>query len=1177
MPGAAAGNVFRRKPLVLLVIFLVLPGFSDRRFFSSGIPQNLWAEETVSELDSIEEIRAAIGDTGFETEAEVKEAVEQALEDAKIELTEEELAAQKEKDDATRILDLEIKTSTLLELAEWCRQLGLSEGGSRDDMANRLRDYLGVPRPAGTAASPDQKIVTIESARTTEYFTLTTVNEEYARLSGGVVLSLKDGEARHNIKAWEIIYNRTRNILSASGNVEYVKESGDKRESFKGDDITINLDTWIGSFIDTISERSIAGSETAYRFAGQVISQTDKETTVLTKAHVTNAKTAEPYWSLDASKLWILPGSDWALFNGTLRVGEIPVLWVPFFFFPADEMVIHPALGTRTREGSFLQTTTYILGRPDASAITQNSITQILGSGEGMERVREGLFLRTTGRKETKTDTRKFSILADAYTNLGFYVGSELSLPKLGPISNFSLSAGLAFTRTIFQSASGVYVPYNLDGDLEEHWDSSYILGIEIPFRYRFKTSPSLSGKYGSVSFSIPMYSDPFIDNDVLNRSESMDWMEMLREGAATPVTPDSSTNSLGSFAWNLTIRPQLSTSALAPYISSMSINNISSVYNFTYKNDTEIANKYPTSPQRVFYYPDKFTMYSISGGINGTLLSWTSAATVAEKDKEIADPLKNFGTLRSPWGEETVAENKINTPKIQKPFSVDVPALNQSFDIGRNNGLKISWAYNLTPTSAAELNYGTDDWKSSKDIDLFDIKSILMRVRTEGGTTINIAEANNNLFSLSGGISGSAQWQDHPYLDEDATEYDTQDKIDADRLSDYQYRQWSTTWKHTTTINPFYWNPMWKATNVQYSMDGLLARSNFTGTGADPEWETIFGEWNKEKITSHRLAANLGVSVMDKAQSLKLQTELPPRDSNLIMDSAVNAWISATTLNTSIKEPFGDAPIYQPVTISETLTFKTGYRFNQYFIYDPTVSDWTNLTSTLTLGKFSAKYTSSRSEGYLLDYDASGNITGWKQRPSNEAKLRPRSIDLGFSAQFKKENLLNKTLSFSLDPSISLALDLQRYTYSSLSFSLRFTLNVNKFLSLTMGTVSQNSEMYRYLTFLPFFDEYSSKIPLSPSKNNNFFQDLINSFRFDDEELRKNSGFKLKSFDFSATHHLGDWDAKLTINIAPWRPADSLVYQFSTQLSFMIQWLPISELKTELAYDGKTDLFLVK
>ncbi|MDR2444344.1 MAG: hypothetical protein LBD44_00195, partial [Spirochaetaceae bacterium] len=447
---------------VLAAIFIVFSTFVD---FSAP---NLYAQEAdtpdlVEQAgDAVDESAAALvpGTDGDGEEEGETAAAETAIDEA-TPLTEEELAAQQEAAETARIRELEIKTSTLFELAEWSRELGLSEGGGRDELANRLRDHFGLPRPNGSAA-PGQKTVTIESARTTEYFTVEAVDEEYARLSGGVKLNLSEGEARHSIKAWEIIYNRTRNIISATGDVEYVKEEGDKRETFKGESITINFDTWIGSFIDTISERSIAGSETAYRFAGQVISLTDKETTVLAKARVTNAKTDEPYWSLDAGKLWILPGSDWALFNGVLSVGEIPMLWVPFFFFPADEMVIHPALGSRTREGTFFQTTTYILGRPDSSAIKQNSITQILGSGEGMEQVREGLFLRTTGRKDTNTGKGNVSILTDAYTNLGFYVGTEINLPKVAFINNFSLSAGLAFTRTIFKSEGGAYVPYNI-------------------------------------------------------------------------------------------------------------------------------------------------------------------------------------------------------------------------------------------------------------------------------------------------------------------------------------------------------------------------------------------------------------------------------------------------------------------------------------------------------------------------------------------------------------------------------------------------------------------------------------------------------------------------------------------------------------------------------------------
>jgi hypothetical protein len=669
------------------------------------------------------------------------------------------------------------------------------------------------------------------------------------------------------------------------------------------------------------------------------------------------------------------------------------------------------------------------------------------------------------------------------------------------------------------------------------------------------------------------MYSDPFIDYDVLNRSESIDWMEMLRQGAATPVTPDSSTTNQGAYSWTLSIKPQLSTTALSPYVSNLSISSFSSVYNFSYKNDTAITNAFPTSPQRIFYYPDKFTLYSISGGISGTPLTWTSAVTVAEKDKEIEDPLKKFGVLRAPWEEETEASSASSTASIQKPFMLTVPELNQKFDIGRNSGLKITWNYSLTPTSAAELNYGTNDWASSDDIDLSDVKSILMRVRTDGNTGLTISDPNNNMFSLSGGISGSMQWQDHTYIDTEADEYDTPDKIKTEKFADYRATTWTTSWTHNTTVNPLFWSPAWKTSNIQYSLGGLLARSNFDEAASDtdsPSWETIYGEWNKDNITKHSIAVNFGVSILDKMQSLHLDTDLPPRDSALNMNSTINAWISTTTVKTVIKDPFEAEPQYQPASFSETLTFKQGYSFSQYLVYDPAYSDWTTANSTLTLSKFSATYSSSRTPGFTLD-----TATGWKERSSTDAKLRPGAIAASFSTALKKDNLLNKRLGFSLNPSISLNLDLQRYTYSSLNFSLSFTLNVTNFLSLSMGTTSQNQEMYRYLSFLPFFREHASAIPKDNSKTDNFFLDLINSFRFDDEELRKSSGFKLKSFSFSATHNLGDLDAKLTIGLSPYR--EGMEYKFDTQVAFLLQWLPISELKTELTYESKTDTFATK
>lgn len=161
------------------------------------------------------------------------------------------------------VLDMDIRTSTLMELAYWCRELGLSDGGTREELVRRLRDYYRLTPES--EAVPEGRIITIESARSTEYFTLEAVNEEYARLVGDVMISLKEGETVHRIKAWEILFNRTRNILSASGGVEYVKEDGTTRETFRGESITVDLDNWSGVFMDGVSEHAAATGETAYQ------------------------------------------------------------------------------------------------------------------------------------------------------------------------------------------------------------------------------------------------------------------------------------------------------------------------------------------------------------------------------------------------------------------------------------------------------------------------------------------------------------------------------------------------------------------------------------------------------------------------------------------------------------------------------------------------------------------------------------------------------------------------------------------------------------------------------------------------------------------------------------------------------------------------------------------------
>ncbi|MDR3342781.1 MAG: LPS-assembly protein LptD [Treponema sp.] len=1087
------------------------------------------------------------------------------------------------------VLEMDIRTSTLTELGAWCRSLSLSEGGTKEELANRLRTYYTLSMPGGgdasgeTAEGKKSTSITIESARSTEYFTLEVVNEEYARLRGGVVLSLKEGEAIHRITAGEILYNRTRNSMTASGGVAYVKQDGDTIETFKGESITVNLDTWSSIFMDGITERSLTDNQTTYRFAGTVISRSEEEATILTGAEITNATNAEAFWSLKASKLWLLPGSDWAMLNAVLKVGEIPILYMPFFYFPADEIVFHPVLGYRSREGNFVQTTTYILGRPKANTASESSISKILGSSENMEKTRHGVFLRSTGHKSTNPNDTRLSVLFDAYSNLGAYLGTELTLPKKGILSSLDLSAGIGLTRDIYQVSSG-HTPFaQYDGS--DNWNTSQFFSNEVPLRYRFNTKGSLAIKKGSLNWVLPFYADPYVDQDfVTYRSEEMDWVTMLKSTANTTEETTTTNTILGSYEWRLNGSFIPTIPVLAPYISTLSLSSISS--NVAFRTRTSTAKTGGVSPDRTFFFPDKFTIYSISTAIAGTPLTLGGApttqtttgspGTTQESDKTPADPFKEIGTPHAPW--EQVPDPGIDTKTPADIHQLTPPVMSQRFETPKSGGPKFTFDYRFTPSAASELQFrsSAQNWPEVEDINWGEISSILSTVRGDGSLTFSVTQPETSLYSTSLKFSGTGSWQDYTYINEEAEEFSTgtgenkvtdETKINAARVRAYTATYFTTSYEYATTIKPLYRNALWGNSSLQYTLKGLLAKNKFIlGTEDDPSWETEYGTWDKDDLDTHQVAANLAASVRDKVQNFTLTADIPPKDPALAGNATFRVWRTETNIRGKFLDPF-DEQKFDPFYFTETLRFGTNNSgsLQQYVVYNPELEEFTNFTTTLSWSGLSASYTATRSRSYTLEPQ------GWVLSIEDE-KLNPLTFKAAYTKTFKKVSLWDNRFSFSMSMNSSLSFDLQRYTYSKFTNTFGFTLGIVNFLDIAFSTTSENAVVFRYFQNLPFFE-----LPVELSGEQNFFIDLFNSFRFDDESLRKSSGFKLKAFKIDLVHHLGDWNAKLGITLTPYLDQSSgsvPVYKFNNTVSFLVQWIPITEIKSEITSDKDKMVF---
>lgn len=1050
-------------------------------------------------------------------------------------------------------IEMDIRTSRLEELADWCRRLGLSDAGTWEELAGRLRTYYGIAAPA--AETKEGRTITIESARSSEYFTLESVNESYARLKGSVVITVKDGEITHRLKANEVLFNRSRNSITATGSVEYVKEGGGVKEVFKGDSISINVDTWEGLFLGGASERSLQDKTTAYRFAGEVISRDEEEVTVLQNATITSASSDDPYWSIAARKLWLLPSSDWAMAHAVLKVGEIPLLYIPFMYLPGDEVVFHPVLGYRTREGSFVQTTTYLLGRPKATSASENSITKILGSASDTERKQEGLFLRSTGRRIVNQDGPSLSILFDIYTNLGAYAGLNASFPKGGLLGKTDLSIGLGLTRDVYQVLPNYYTPFK-NNDGISNWNTSDIFGYPIPFRYRFKTTGALQSPFFSFNWEFPLYSDPYVDRDFLNRTESMDWLQMIKEGSSqTQTSTANQVSTLGSYQWRFNVAFPGPVFEIKPSIATLSVNSLSSALYF---NTRSVSN--PASPlDALFFYPERFTLYSTNFSLRGSLVtpSPSQLAPSSSSTQQGASPVTVPADLKvpdawSPWADEKTkdsAQDRSVLAEISDLLgTLQPPALQQTFTVtSAQSTYKMQMDYSFNPAISTELFFRSNasHWPTKDTVRWNDFASIFTNFRGDANIGLSVADP-SSMLSTSWKLTNQSALQIYNYMNQEAEEYDTQPERETALLRSYTGTYNNVIPEFSFKIAPFVQDETWKATSLQYVLRGTLIKTAYVGDAATGEWLTNMGEWTKEYISSHQVQLNLAASTGSLSQNSSFSLELPPRDSSLKSTVNISYGISRSSLSFSIADPFGE-PVFKPLTASEELKLREKLSIKQDLIFDPELKALTSWTTGAVLGPASLNYRAARNQG--------------------SGTLEPVAFSLGYINAFKDNTLWKNRIAYTLDINSSLNMDLQRYTNSVFTFTMGTTVKIAQFLDLSFSTKSQNSVVFRYMQNWPIW-----KNPDFMPGEQNLLVDLLNSFRFDNEELRKRSGFKLKSLSFKAVHYLGDWNATLGIDLNPYLNTAIIPkrYQFNTSVSFLVQWIPIPEFKTETFNDTK-------
>jgi hypothetical protein len=668
--------------------------------------------------------------------------------------------------------------------------------------------------------------------------------------------------------------------------------------------------------------------------------------------------------------------------------------------------------------------------------------------------------------------------------------------------------------------------------------------------------------------------------------------MNMIQQGAAS-FEETSQEGEIGSYNWQMSGSFNPSLPKLSPFISSISFSSISTMLTFKTITDAHQTNVY--SPNRLFYAPDRYTIYNISGSISGTPVTIGGAKPASSKTSDPAktpeDPFNGIGDPISPWTTDDSKQEKITQADILIP-----PVLSQTFSLPSAGNTRFSIDYSISPSSSSELQFMSKNWETYEDVNWNESQSILAHFA--GNTNLNFRiDHSSGLFSNIINLSGSGTWREFSYLNEemytDSTGVVNEEEMEKKRREQYSQTNYSSSYSYTGTIKPFYSDPVFAQTNFQYTFKGTLVKSkryDELSTGNGPELTPEWGSWVKEQrkdgvdilgLNIHKLTGNLTARVMDKNQSISFSADLPPRDGLITANAAFRVWITDTSFNYKMEKPETEEEWkVKTFDIKEIITFKNVGTFTHTMAFNPE-DDYkiNNLRSALSLALLGNNFNADYSMIWASKSVFKLTSAGGKWEKEGDPELLPKDLKFSYNRTFPNTKLINNNLNLSYNVSTSLNFDLQEHTNSNFQFSMGFNLGITDFLELKISATSQNAVIFRYFKGVSGMEELTSMY--TEGEQNNLFIDLFDSFNFFDESKRRRSGFKMQRFNLEINHLLGDWTASIKISMYPYQkpsqagavPSINII----SDISLLVQWKPITEIKSDINFDGKNDRWTVK
>ncbi len=1137
----------------------------------------------------------------------------------------------------------------------------------------------------------EKSIISIEQAQKSEYKKDAVNGGDSIVLSGDVRVSVSRGKTKTTICADKVNYNRSTEMLYAEGNVS-LEQEGSKSggETITASSLLFNTATLEGVFdngraVQVSSDAINLPSGSKLIVASDIFGRDSGGTIAFKSGELTFCDDENPHWRIKATRIWLLPGGEFAFFNALLFVGRVPLLYLPAFYYPKDELIFNPAFGFKQREGYYINTTTYLYGRKPLNAVSTASLHgstdddeekdskidlfSFMNSGTLKKQRREGLVLHNLDEDFDGDSVNHFKIMGDYYVNLGAMAGFDGVFSPNDYITNLEANLELGFSNTIFSTSDSdgnlIYVSRNTSK--EKVQDRSNFLGTRLPFRYQANFKMVLSKPF-SLTLSLPIYSDPYFDYDFNTRAETMDWIDYFmtsseNSSSSSSTSTKTEVSEISSFTWSLSgSRSFKIPKPVSPFLSTFAVSTLSSSIVFSSKENEHVSNSDDASlyekflsgeksfsdfseseqktlreilsssekkhylsqynadpswaeytPERKFYYPSQITPLKMTLKFAGTIFQYPSKDKTSSrknsslklsvpeeidetKTAENQEASESLGESEKSGGDEKTAE-KIVLDQDALPL-LDVP----SFSRTTLDDFSYSLGYTLTPNFTSQISYSSSVLSGPSDFDWNEMQSTYFQIKTPFVLTSK-ADLKGGFISLTDSLTFEPVYQRHPYLNDDTSNGGySESSIKSIKVSDYSAKKLDLTEKNALTFKPFRYTEHFSDTALTWNTTIKMLRTKYkTASDYDdesdydvdnPEWKYLTTDLTDEEcVTTHNLNLVLASSQFNKKvrQELSLTSTLPPQVDEYTGALTLTFPYVTFTVGSGIKRASSSDDSWVKEDFTQSLSvsmFSDKIKFTQNYVYDLEESNASSLKFALSGFGFQLAYTASYVQGYTFDYetDADGNISarnGWKADTKEKytytaesdgrisvskstvenKKFQPYQLSLAYTSPSVTIKKWKNRISIAPSLSTSVVYDFLRPTSSYFKFIPSLTFKINEFLDVTFSAESKNSVIYRY--FGSKRDLYYGDVEYEK----NVFKDLWNSFRFDSDEIRKSSGFKLQSLSLSVSHDLDDWDLNASFSIKPRLVTGSskTYYDFSPYFALSVVWRPLASMKTEI------------